>query len=118
MHALAREPRFRPASAAEFAHELAAASELPAEPLLATAVTEPLPARRYGSVPGGSAWLWIAGAAAVAIVAVILGLLSLGGAAAPRTPSRSPSRSRRPRAVRLLRPRRETSARWLRAHSR
>src|SRR6478609_11198709 len=56
MHALAREPGFRPASAADFAAELAAASELPAGPLLATAITEPLHARTYRSVPGSSAW--------------------------------------------------------------
>src|SRR3989454_193818 len=76
MHALAREPRFRPASAADFAHELSAASQLPTEPLIATAVTEPLHSRIYQSVTGSSAWLWIAGAAVVAIVAVILGLFS------------------------------------------
>jgi serine/threonine-protein kinase len=86
MHALAREPRFRPASAADFADELAAASQPPAEPLLATAVTEPLHSRPYRSVPGSSAWLWIAGAAAVAIVAVILGLFSLGGRSSSTPP--------------------------------
>jgi len=79
MHALAREPRFRPASAADFAEELATASQSPAEPLLATAITEPLHRRTYQSVPGSSTWLWIAGAVGVAIVAVILGLLSFGG---------------------------------------
>ena len=42
MHALARDPRFRPASAAALGHELAAATELPTEPLLATAISEPL----------------------------------------------------------------------------
>jgi eukaryotic-like serine/threonine-protein kinase len=89
MHALAREPRFRPASAADFAHELAAASDLPTEPLLATAITEPLLSRTYQSVPGSTAWFWIAGATAVAIVAVILGLLSLGdGSSPPSKPAR------------------------------
>ncbi|HEY8629721.1 MAG TPA: serine/threonine-protein kinase [Gaiellaceae bacterium] len=116
MHALAREPRFRPASAADFAAELAAASELPPEPLLATAITKPLHSRRYRSVPGSSAWLWIAGAAAVAIVAVILGVLSLGGSSSSTRPQplriQAPARGATPAAEA-----RNLSA-WLRAHSR
>jgi serine/threonine protein kinase len=80
MHALAREPGFRPHSAAAFADELAAAIELPRDALRATAVTDPLRApRTYQSVPGSSAWFWIVGAAAVALVAVIVGLFSLSG---------------------------------------
>lgn len=116
MHALARDPRFRPASAADFAAELATASELPAEPLLATAITEPLHSRTYRSVPGSSAWLWIAGAAAVATVAVILGLLSLGGSGSSTKPQpvriQAPARGATPAAEA-----RNLSA-WLRAHSR
>jgi len=116
MHALAREPRFRPSSAADFAHELAAASELPTGPLLATALTEPLQARTYQSVPGNSALLWIAGAAAFAIVAVILGLFSLGGGSSSTEPQpvqiRAPARGATPAAEA-----RNLSA-WLRAHSR
>ena len=49
MHALARDPRFRPGSASDFAHELASAAEVPAEPLVATAITEPLRFRRISS---------------------------------------------------------------------
>lgn len=79
MHALAREPRFRPASATEFAQELAAASDLPTAPSLGTAITEPLRSRTYQSLPGSSAWFWIAGAAAAAILAAVLGLLRSGG---------------------------------------
>jgi serine/threonine protein kinase len=116
MHALAREPRFRPASAADFANELAAASELPAGPLLATAITEPLHSRRYRSVSGSSARLWIAGAAAVATVVVIFGLLSLGGngSSTKTKPVRiqAPARGATPAAEA-----RNLSA-WLRAHSR
>jgi len=116
MHALAREPRFRPASAADFSAELAVASELPAEPLLATAITEPLHSRTYRSVPGSSAWLWIVGAAAVATVAVILGLLSLGGGGSSTKPKlvqiQAPARGATPAAEA-----RNLSA-WLRAHSR
>jgi serine/threonine-protein kinase len=115
MHALAREPRFRPASAADFAHELAAASQPPAEPLLATAITEPLHSRTYRSVPWSSAWLWIAGAAAVAIVAVVLGLLSLGGGSPSTKPQpiqiQAPARGATPTAEA-----RNLSA-WLRTHS-
>jgi serine/threonine protein kinase len=115
MHALAREPRFRPASATDFAAELAAASELPPEPLLGTATTEPLHSRTYRHVPRSSAWFWIAGALAVVIVAVILGLLSLGGS----------SSSTKPRPVRIQAPARGATpaaearnlSAWLRAHS-
>jgi serine/threonine protein kinase len=116
MHALAREPRFRPASAADFAHELAAAPQLPADSLLATAITEPLRSRTYQSVTGSSAWLWIVGAAAVASVAVILGLLSLGGSSSSTTPQpvriQAPVRGATPAAEA-----RNLSA-WLRGHSR
>jgi eukaryotic-like serine/threonine-protein kinase len=115
MHALAREPRFRPASAADFADELAAASQLPTEPLIARAVTEPLRSRIYESVPGSGTWLWIAGAAAVAVVAVILGLFSLGGGSSSTKPQpvqiEAPVRGATPAAEA-----RNLSA-WLRAHS-
>ena len=116
MHALAREPRFRPASAAEFAHELAAASQLPTEPLIASSVTEPLRSRISESVPGSGTWLWIAGAAAVAVVAVILGLFSLGGGSSSTKQQpvqiEAPVRGATPAAEA-----RNLSA-WLRAHSR
>jgi len=116
MHALAREPRFRPASAAEFAQELAQAVEPPTEPLPATAVTERARGRIPRRVPGRKAWVWFAGAAAVAVVAVILGLLDLGGESSS-TPPRSvhiapPQRGATPAAEA-----RNLSA-WLRAHSR
>jgi eukaryotic-like serine/threonine-protein kinase len=119
MHALARDPAFRPPSAASFADELAAASVVPTEPLLGTAITEPLRSRMYQSLPGSSAWLWIAAAAAAAAVAVILGLLRIGDGAnsSPQTRPRpiqiqSPARGATPAAEA-----RNLSA-WLRAHSR
>jgi serine/threonine protein kinase len=118
MRCLARDPRFRPASAAEVAHDLAGAVEAPTEPLLATAVTEPLQARRYESIPGSGAWLAIAAAAAVALVAVVLGLLQLGdgggGSPGPTPPARvgPPARGETPAAQA-----RNLSA-WLRRHSR
>jgi serine/threonine-protein kinase len=118
MRSLAREPRFRPASAAEFAKELAAATDAPTEPLLATAVTEPLQSRRYTSIPGADAWLWIAAAAAVATVAVSLGVLEVGGgddAPEPRPPAAVISAP--PRGASAAEEARNLS-RWLRTHSR
>ena len=139
MHALAREPRFRPASAADFADRYRKARETHgadavlcitlAKPLSGTynsavaardmvdfPVTEPLHSRKYRNVPGSSAWLWIVGAAAVAMVAVILGLLSLGGGSSSTKPQpvriQAPARGATPAAEA-----RNLSA-WLRAHSR
>jgi serine/threonine protein kinase len=112
MHALARDPRFRPASAAALGHELAA----PTEPLLASAVTEPLQARTHPNIPGGRAWLWIAAAAALALVAVVLGLLSLGGNGKPAaTPQPAPIEA----PVRGATPADEARnlSAWLRRHS-
>lgn len=116
MHALARDPAFRPDSAAAFAQELARTPEVPTEPLLATAITEPVQSRTYRSIPGSSAWLWIAGASAVAIVAVVLGVLQLGGgdgtARKPATvPVSGPARGATPEVEA-----RNLSA-WLRAHA-
>jgi eukaryotic-like serine/threonine-protein kinase len=77
MRCLAREPRFRPDSAAELAAELRAALDDRRAP---TAATIPLPQRRLNvSVPGAGAWLWIAGAAAVSAIALAAGLTQLGG---------------------------------------
>jgi eukaryotic-like serine/threonine-protein kinase len=115
MHALARDPRFRPASASDFAAELGSASELPTEPLLRTAITKPLLSRTYESQPGSSAWLWIAGATAVATVAVIVGLLKIGGSSPSTKPQpvqiQGPLRGATPASEA-----RNLSA-WLRAHS-
>jgi serine/threonine-protein kinase len=116
MHALAREPGFRPRSAADFAHELAASSDPPADPLRVTAITEPLRARTYQSVAGSRAWFWIVGAAVIAIVAVVLGLFSLGGDGSSTKPQpvqiQPPARGATPAAEA-----RNLSA-WLRVHSR
>jgi serine/threonine protein kinase len=111
MQSLARDPRFRPASAADFAHELGAT-----ESLRTNAVTEVLRTRRYESIPGAGAWLWIAAAAAVAFVAVLLGVLELGG---------GDGKSESPRTVRIAPPARGATpaaearnlSAWLRLHS-
>jgi eukaryotic-like serine/threonine-protein kinase len=87
MRCLARDPRFRPASAAELAAELRASVDDRPPP---TAVTAPLPRRTHLSLPGAGAWLWIAAAAIVAAVALALGLTQLGGREPqpkPRTPA-------------------------------
>jgi serine/threonine protein kinase len=76
MRCLAREPRFRPNSAAELAAELRAAVDDQRAP---PAATLPLPRRMHVSLPGAGAWLWIAAAAAVAAVALALGLTQVGG---------------------------------------
>jgi len=109
MHALARDPRFRPESAAELAHELARSGDPP---------TQPLPARRSFSVPGRSSAMWILAAIVVAVVAVILGLAKLGDddggnaspPAAPHVAPPAPGATPEQQARNL--------ARWLRVHSR
>jgi serine/threonine-protein kinase len=115
MHALARDPGFRPASAAALGDELAAATELPTEPLLATAISEPARGRIYQSLPGGSAWLWIGAAAALALVALVLGLLSLGDGKPAATPQPAPIEA----PVRGATPADEARnlSAWLRRHS-
>jgi serine/threonine-protein kinase len=110
MHALAREPRFRPSSAAELSQELAGGAQLEAQP------TRPLPARRTVSVPGRSGALWLVAAVVVAALAVALGLAHLGGsdhtspAPTPRVTPPAPAQSAEQQARNL--------ARWLRVHSR
>jgi serine/threonine-protein kinase len=106
MHALAREPRFRPASAAELASELSR----PSEP----APTKPLPRRRFVSRRGG---LWLAAAIGAAVVAVILGVLKLGGSSESSPPA-VPQHVAPP--ARGITPAEEARnlARWLRVHSR
>jgi len=117
MHSLAREPQFRPGSAADFAHGLGAATEVPTEKPMATAITEALRPRTYLRRPGSGAWIWIAGAAVLAVVAVILGVLRIGGGGSPG--------SEPPRTVRIAPPARGATpaaearnlSAWLRLHS-
>jgi serine/threonine protein kinase len=117
MHCLARDPRFRPASAAELAEELARAPDLPTEPLLATAITQPLGPRTYQSIPGAGSWILIAAAGAVALLAVILGVLRLGGGGDSPQPPRRVQIAPPPRGATPAAEARNLSA-WLRTHSR
>jgi eukaryotic-like serine/threonine-protein kinase len=87
MRCLARDPQFRPPSAAELAAELRAALDDRRPP---TALTLPLPRRTHVSLPGAGAWLWIAAAAVLAAVALALGLTQLGGGKSQPAPRRPP----------------------------
>jgi eukaryotic-like serine/threonine-protein kinase len=107
MHALARDPRFRPGSAAELGHELAGAGESP---------TRPLPQRRSVTGAGHSGRLWLAGAVVVAALAIALGLAKLGdggNSSPPPPPARMSPPARGATATQQAR----NLARWLRAHS-
>jgi serine/threonine protein kinase len=109
MHALAREPRFRPAASADLAHELAAAAQRPTRPL-------PQP-RRFEATSGRRGWWWLAAAVALAAAAVMLGLAKLGGtnsSSPPPQPARVTPPAPAPTATEAAR----NLARWLRAHSR
>ncbi len=117
MHALARDARFRPASASDFGRELAAGSVRRTEPLPETTITEPLDPRRSRSMSRGGTWLWIVAAAAVGTLAVILGPLKLdGGSGSATTPHPAPIRAPL-RGATPADEARNLSA-WLRAHSR
>ena len=110
MRCLAREPRFRPASAAEVARAL--------EPPNATAVAEtrPLPARTSRRSP----WLWIAAAAVVAATAAVIGLAQIGGSSSPPSKPTQPVAPKVGPVPRGATPADEARnlAAWLRSHSR
>jgi serine/threonine protein kinase len=112
MRCLARDPQFRPPSAAEAAAELRAALDERRPP---TAVTRPLPRRMHVSLPGGGAWLWIAAAAVLAAVALALGLTRLGGGES-QPPPRRPAVSSIPAGPTAAEEARNLSA-WLRRYS-
>ncbi len=104
MHALAREPKFRPASAAELGQELAGSAKGP---------TRPLPQRRPRPQRW---WLWLAGAAVAGVVAVILGLAQFGGDG--KSPQPAPPQVTPPAPGSSATEEARNLARWLRAHSR
>ena len=111
MHALARDPRFRPASAGELGEELAAGSA-------AEQPTRPLPQRRTVSVPGRGGALWLAAAVVVAAIAVALGLARLGDSSGDNTPPPAPAHVTPPAPAPTAEQQARNLARWLRVHSR
>ena len=106
MHALARDPSFRPGSAAELAHELEAASTAPA--------TVPLtpPRRRPRRTT-----LWLLAALAVVAVAVAIVAVGLDGKSKTAPPP-APARITPPAAASSAEQQARNLARWLRRHSR
>jgi serine/threonine-protein kinase len=126
MHCLARDPQFRPASAAELAQELAGASDPAAKPPVREADqwrgsggTGRFPQTTHAAVrrlPGARTIFFIATAVAVAALAVILGLLRLGGGSSSGTPKpvpvTGPARGATPSAEA------HNLSDWLRGHSR
>jgi serine/threonine protein kinase len=111
MHALARDPSFRPASAADLAQELA-------PPTTGEQPTRPLPSRRTLSVPGRRGALWLVGALVVAAIAVALGLARLGGGGNGGSPPPTAPQVTPPPPARTAEQQARDLARWLRVHSR
>ena len=122
MRCLARNPDYRPESAAELAHELAAASpEPPTQALpqsagtVATAVrTTPYPVRRPRAVADRR--LWLAVAAVLAVVAIVLGLALARNDTSSSSPPRAPSVALVPAASTPAERARNLAA-WLRRYS-
>jgi len=111
MHSLARDPSFRPGSAAELAQELGAGGyDQPTRPLSRRAVTRPRPGRRGA--------LWLVAALVVAAVAVALGFAKLGDRGNHRTPPPPTPRITPPAQASTPEQQARNLARWLRAHSR
>lgn len=103
MHALARDPSFRPASAAELAHELALTSSGGATVPLA-----PPPRRRTA--------LWLLLALAVVAVVVAIVFAGIGGKSKKAPPA--PARITPPPPASSAEQQARNLARWLRRHSR
>jgi eukaryotic-like serine/threonine-protein kinase len=119
MRCLAREPRFRPSSAADVARELEPRPASDTRPTL-VAETPPLPVHARRRVRSRGAWLWIAAAASAAIVGAALGLahIHLGGSSSPQpTTPATPAIASIPRGASPADEARNL-ARWLRANSR
>jgi eukaryotic-like serine/threonine-protein kinase len=116
MRCLAREPRFRPKSAAELSHELAASIDHPTA-MLPTERVESSTAQRSTRVGARRLWPLLAGAISIAAAAAIVGIVRLTGGTEASAPPR-------PRPVtppaRGATPQQEAQnlSAWLRRHSR
>jgi eukaryotic-like serine/threonine-protein kinase len=107
MHALARDPHFRPASAADLAEEFSPVLGPPAEART----------RRRERFRDRARWLWLAVAVAAAVAAVVLGVARIRGGSGSAPP---PAQPRVTPPARGSTPAAEARnlARWLRAHAR
>jgi serine/threonine-protein kinase len=103
MHALARDPSFRPSSAAELAHELAGTA--PEHPTVALT----RPTRRRTTA-------WLVGAVAAFVAAVAIAFVAAGGGSKSRPPA--PARVTPPSPAPSAEQQARSLARWLRFHSR
>jgi serine/threonine protein kinase len=117
MHALARESRFRPPSAADFAQELAGGTrEAQTEPLPAPAFAASNGTRGYRRIPRKVGWALVA-VAVLALAAAVVPLTRRDDGGGTSTPPQSAPVSNPPRGATPADGARNLSA-WLRAHSR
>jgi eukaryotic-like serine/threonine-protein kinase len=107
MRALAREPRFRPASAAEFGEELAGVTE--------EVPTRPLP--RYQRTSRKKRWALVALTALAAVIAAVIAITRNDDGGTASRPARPAPISSPVRGARPADEARNLSA-WLRAHAR
>jgi serine/threonine-protein kinase len=119
MRCLAREPRFRPASAAEIASVLDGGTASDEGEATRVGATKQLPARRFQARRGRGAWPWIVAAVVLAALGLALGLSNIGGgrSGARTVQHTSPLVPTIPRGVNPADEARNLS-RWIRSHSR
>jgi serine/threonine-protein kinase len=115
MRCLARDPRFRPRSAAELSQELAGSIDVPAATLPTMRIV-PSDSRRFRRARLERLWPVLAAVIAVAVVAAVVGVLRLGGgtetSARPRPrPVAPPARGATPQQEA------QNLSAWLRKHA-
>jgi eukaryotic-like serine/threonine-protein kinase len=119
MRCLAREPRFRPESAAEIASALDGGVPSDAGDATVVVATKPLPARTFQVRRARRAWPWIVAAVVLSAVGLALGLSNIGGGgSAVRKPASTSGLV--PTIQRGANPADEAQnlSRWIRSHSR